>query len=301
MGEPQISESDITAGTMPLFAVRTPTKQALRMGLCAERSGVFVVDAKDTASPLSSYGRMLVGYMIDGSIQIDVQGSLTTLSKGQFCMLDCVHPYRFLLNGFARLEWIEINGIAVRTFLDRLAPDGVALLRSDDPHTDYGLITRIILDMGNGRGTEAQIDREVTDLLYDFIAAQERTPDKDAATIQEAMAYICSHFAQRMTVEEIASKFGMNVFRFIRSFERFVGQTPYAYLASTRIRAAKRLLVDSTMHIEEISRLCGFFNVTAFGIAFKKDTGFTPYQWRRQHQFRPRRRAAAKPKAAATA
>ncbi len=292
MGESQISESDITEGTMPLFAVRTPTKQALRMGLCAERSGVFVVEANNTASPLSSYGRMLVGYMIDGSIRIDVQGNLTTLSKGQFCMLDCVHPYRFLLNGFARLEWIEINGVSVRAFVERLAPDGVALLRSDDPQGDYRLITKIILDMGNGVGSEAEVNREVTDLLYDFAVAREHVTDKDAATIQEAMAYIRSHFTQRMTVEAIAARFGMNVFRFIRSFERFVGQTPYAYLASTRISAAKRLLVDSTMHIEEISRLCGFFNVTAFGIAFKKDTGFTPYQWRRQHQFRARRRTA---------
>lgn len=276
---------DLFAADHPIFAVRTPTEDAMGMGLCVTGVGVCRDDGR-VVSPRTSYGAVLLGHVLEGGLQVEAAGQSVRVDGSGFFLLDCLRPHLYVQDGSARLVWAEVTGVTANAFLARLAPSGIAVLADGDPAQSDRLMTRIVARMVRGTGTEAQINRDMTDLFYGFAGAQERRAEKDGALVHRAIAYICVHYRTKLSVDELARQAGMSVFRFIRSFERLVGMTPYAYIVRTRIRAAKGLLIDTARRIEEVGRACGFVNVTAFGVSFKKETGFTPYQWRRLHQLR---------------
>ena len=82
------------------------------------------------------------------------------------------------------------------------------------------------------------------------------------------------------SLDELESKFHMNRFKISKDFTRFFGISPIRYLNSRRIEAAERLLLECNAQINEISSRVGFENTNYFIQLFKKQTGFTPAQYR---------------------
>jgi AraC family transcriptional regulator len=51
-------------------------------------------------------------------------------------------------------------------------------------------------------------------------------------------------------------------------------------LRRQRIERAKTLLHDPNLDLTEIAMILGYANQSSFGVAFKRETGLTPMQWR---------------------
>lgn len=82
---------------------------------------------------------------------------------------------------------------------------------------------------------------------------------------------------------QLAAMAGMSTAGFIRTFRRWVGETPIHFVLQTRIRKACQLLLDPDLSIDTIARLTGFSDRYHFGRVFKKQTGLTPAKYRKQH------------------
>jgi AraC-like DNA-binding protein len=54
-------------------------------------------------------------------------------------------------------------------------------------------------------------------------------------------------------------------------------------LRRQRIERAKVLLRHRELNLASVVPLVGFANQSAFGVAFKKETGLSPTAWRRLH------------------
>jgi AraC family transcriptional regulator len=51
-------------------------------------------------------------------------------------------------------------------------------------------------------------------------------------------------------------------------------------LRRQRIERAKMLLHDPTLDLTQIAMILGYANQSSFGVAFKREIGLTPTQWR---------------------
>ncbi|MCZ8375253.1 MAG: AraC family transcriptional regulator [Beijerinckiaceae bacterium] len=66
------------------------------------------------------------------------------------------------------------------------------------------------------------------------------------ADLDEVRAYIEQHYAERLTLEDLAEKTGLSVFRFVTLFRRRFGVAPYRFLSMVRVQAAQQLLLEGT-------------------------------------------------------
>lgn len=90
-----------------------------------------------------------------------------------------------------------------------------------------------------------------------------------------------------ITIEEIALTFNYDKAHIIREFERYYHQTPYQYLLSQKMTIAKQLLSRTSVPVTNISEQLGFKSVFYFSRIFKKKTGMSPSDFRKQSSVPP--------------
>lgn len=93
--------------------------------------------------------------------------------------------------------------------------------------------------------------------------------------------YLHEHFADQVTLEDLASHFYISSSYLCREFKRYTNCTVIQYVNSLRIRHAQRLLQETDKSITEISTEVGFQNVTHFNRVFHSLTKMSPSQNKR--------------------
>lgn len=84
----------------------------------------------------------------------------------------------------------------------------------------------------------------------------------------------------------LAASAGMSIERFIRSFREHTGQTPAAYVTSTRVRLAEESLALSDKSVDQIAVECGFPNRHYFSRVFARQVGCGPAEFRARQRDR---------------
>lgn len=99
-------------------------------------------------------------------------------------------------------------------------------------------------------------------------------------TIRNALEYMQTHYAERISLSHIASRSGMSEKYFCRLFKEQTGETFVGSLTAIRIRAAEKLLAQTGLKTYEIARQTGFGDYHHFCKTFKRLTGKTPTEVR---------------------
>jgi len=94
--------------------------------------------------------------------------------------------------------------------------------------------------------------------------------------ISQALHFLHDHYAEHVTLEELARKVGMSRASFSLRFHHAVGQAPIRYLINLRLSQARLLLAESTLTVAEIAYRVGFEDQGYFTRAFKKHFDTTP-------------------------
>jgi AraC-like DNA-binding protein len=85
------------------------------------------------------------------------------------------------------------------------------------------------------------------------------------------------------TVEEMAALVGLGTTAFSDKVRSFTGFSPMSYLINIRISEAIRLLKKPDVQVTSIALDTGFYSSQHFATTFKKLTGYTPSQFRRNN------------------
>ncbi len=95
-------------------------------------------------------------------------------------------------------------------------------------------------------------------------------------SISKAQTYIEQHFAEPLSVNDLAERFAFSRRNFIRRFKIATGNRPIEYIQRVRIEAAKRLLETTPKSIGEVVFEIGYNDSKTFRAVFKKFTGCSP-------------------------
>lgn len=99
---------------------------------------------------------------------------------------------------------------------------------------------------------------------------------KNQIRIQQMLSYIYEHYAESVTLEEIAEAANISRSEAGRCFNAYMGCSPIDALIQYRLHIAYRCLHDKSMTLQEISDACGFNSVNYFSRQFKKKYGYAP-------------------------
>lgn len=102
------------------------------------------------------------------------------------------------------------------------------------------------------------------------------------AAVHVAQAYLEEHLGEReVSVELVASAVHFSVSYLRQIFKEITGESFNEYLIRRRMEHAGRLLLGSSMKIQEIAERCGYENQRYFASSFKKFFGCTPTEYKR--------------------
>lgn len=102
--------------------------------------------------------------------------------------------------------------------------------------------------------------------------------------IAPVIKIIENHYDSRLTAEELSQLVYVSPQYLSRLFKRFLGYSVYEYLTMYRITKAKELLLTQWhLSVQEIAIRVGFQDVSHFIVMFKKITGNTPLEFRKNN------------------
>lgn len=111
-----------------------------------------------------------------------------------------------------------------------------------------------------------------------------RKPATDGEnTAQKIKEYIEKNFKkENLSLGEISKIFNMSPNYICRIFKEKTGTTLLNYINNLKILEAKKMLVQTDKKIWEISQELGYSNQYYFSMGFKKATGYSPKEYRKQ-------------------
>ena len=98
--------------------------------------------------------------------------------------------------------------------------------------------------------------------------------------INQATAYMQKHYAEKLTLQEVADACYVSQWHLSKLMNRHTGKSFYDILNSLRIRAAKELLKDPGLRISDIGEKVGYADTAHFAKVFKKTVGMSANEYR---------------------
>lgn len=98
--------------------------------------------------------------------------------------------------------------------------------------------------------------------------------------VEAATQFINERFSEDLTVFTLAEQFHVARNYFSRLFKKEMGEGCNEYITRKRIERAKQLLADSRLKTYEIAEQVGYHDTNYFSLAFKKNTGLSPKEYR---------------------
>ena len=103
---------------------------------------------------------------------------------------------------------------------------------------------------------------------------------EESRRVQKVKQYIDEHYAEPLSLSQMADLVGMSPVSFSRFFHQRTNRTLSEYIVDIRLGYAARMLVDSEKNISEICYECGFNNLSNFNRTFKAKRNYTPREFR---------------------
>lgn len=166
-------------------------------------------------------------------------------------------------------EFIPINQAAI--YNEKLFQEFISL--------NYILLNKDILLM--------EKEEKLYNFFYNFFSnlnfnkeKKDIQQDYSPNTIEKAKKYIKDNYSKNITIQEISNYIGLSDYYFIRSFKKFTGMTPHAFLLNEKIISAKKLL-SQDYEIVDVALEVGFYDQSHFNKVFKQYVAATPFEYKK--------------------
>ena len=110
---------------------------------------------------------------------------------------------------------------------------------------------------------------------------------KQGDLVEQAIEYFKQHYHEEVSIEQLAQRLYISPAYLSRLFKRKLNSSPSQCLIEIRIKEAKRLLIQTTLCVQDIAGAVGISDSKYFSRLFKKVEGITPVEYRRKSQNSP--------------
>jgi AraC family transcriptional activator FtrA len=107
-------------------------------------------------------------------------------------------------------------------------------------------------------------------------------PTREADSLAPLLNWVLSNLSEQHTASTLAKRATMSHRTFARRFTSEVGTTPHKWLTQQRILAARDLLEDTDLGIEQIAAHVGFHSGVVMREHFRREIGLAPVEYRRR-------------------
>ncbi len=201
--------------------------------------------------------------------------------------VDCREGAALLVFSFSMrgelVDFFKNKLFSLSAFQEELLHKCLAFVREHDPHTAHRP-TSALEPCKSSPTFSQRLSLQLTELFLDLYdnsepAAPASVPD--AALFSKAVGYMNGNLNRELEVAEIAQYCNVSETGLKRIFKKFSGQAVHRYYTMLKINAAKGLLGEGAP-VGEISDKLGFSSPSYFSYMFKRETGKTPNQWKRE-------------------
>ena len=213
------------------------------------------------------------------------------------------HKLTFVPAGRAYREWHEAASSAQVTFLYF---DPVALHKSDDKAA--GLAPRVYFEDPLVWETASKLKKAIEGvetncapylealcgvLAHELSRSDHESPREPTPVSRGGLAgwqrrvvveYVEEHLGEQVCLLTLAELARLSVHHFCRAFKKSFGIPAYQYQVQRRMEFAKSRLADRAVSITDIALSLGYAQTSSFSSAFRKATGWTPTDYRREFE-----------------
>ncbi|MBQ2967891.1 MAG: helix-turn-helix transcriptional regulator [Clostridia bacterium] len=155
----------------------------------------------------------------------------------------------------------------------------------------YGLDRRVTQTTYSTLETNIPSKEDVDVLIYpllsmiELLSYEDKIKNEPSTPLSEKILEHCRwNFLKKITTEDICNKFFCSRSYVAHMFKKETGKSLPEYINFYRIKTAKHILKTTDAGITEVATLSGFEDRGYFSKCFKKETGLTPREWRKQNK-----------------
>ena len=265
---------------------QTPSENACRLLYYMTSCGSFFTDY-DYRIERENYHNYMIFFVKSGRLSVTNEGKTMVAHAGQIGFMNCHQPHEYHTIGNTEFYWIHLDGSGTPDFY-RYICELYGGFIFDFPRS--GLICDMILQIVYlYRNDQVPTEAKLSHLLYTLLIAlvdpsislSADAAEEDRSPIGMAAAFIKKHYAESISLDDMAAAANLSRYHFSRQFKSACGFSPYEYLILTRLNRAKHLLVSSAKPIKVIAQEVGYSSEAAFTNAFTARVGISPSTFRK--------------------
>lgn len=262
-----------------------PTSTEKSAGLWPIRSGC------NRTKPNFKVGPRVIDYysvhfVLGGEGKITIGDSERRIKAGDvFCLFpNQTHQYITAPDNPLELFWLAIDGKQSSSLLNRIGLTERSYHIQDFINLDMKNVIDELINQFKAMETDVEFIR--LSLIYKLfhslsIRAKEKnlSPVTSGKWIQRSKQYMDMHFADGITVNDVAKYIGIHRSHFTTRFTSEIGVSPSHYLLALKMKKAVAMISDHTFTITEIAYSLGYSDLYSFSKVFKKYHGVSPKQF----------------------
>ena len=228
-------------------------------------------------------------YVCQGKLRLFEKGKETSVPTGSLIVFRPGEPQVYHLYAKDKPEtfWVHFTGCEVESLLCRygITRDTRTYFIGSSPNNVW-LFRQMIMELQFRRHNFLDLLRiNLKSLLILAGRAMKERGDNSSSAQNEAEVaalYFAENYTRPISVRDYAAKRHISECYFNKIFKATFNVTPMQYVISLRIAGAKKLLEGSDMDVIRISSAVGYDDAFYFSRLFKKHTGQSPTEYRRQ-------------------
>lgn len=249
----------------------------------ASRVGITFPD-KDYYIKRTRYSNFILEYVVSGKGFLEIEGTKHELSAGDVYLISPGRPHAYGADKRDPYEkiWINFSSDMFMTVLAEFLLIGRYVFKDKSYlKENFENLIKIASDGEKSNFIQTELCKAVFSIFAELSKSAPPEPSAGGDFEQRAKRILGDAYND-VKIKNLAEKLCVSEAQLIKRFKAAYGVTPYQFLLTKKIEAAKELLLTTNLTVKEISLRLFFQNEHYFSTIFKEKTGVSPTQLRKR-------------------